>query len=51
MDCDIFALLTLEDSERMAVLTYNKSKRENRWLFCHNDNKRFSCTEYREERW
>lgn len=33
MDCDIFALLTLEDSKRRAVLTYNKSKRENRWLF------------------
>lgn len=33
MDCDIFALLTLEDSERRAVLTYNKSKRKNRWLF------------------
>lgn len=29
----MFALLTLEDSERRAVLTYNKSKRENRWLF------------------
>lgn len=33
MDCDIFALLTLEDSERRALLTYNKSKRETRWLF------------------